>query len=276
VDVNGDGTIDMDGDRAIIYAGLRRGGRGYYAIDVSNPYAPEAPVAHRRRRNAGLRAPRAGFLAAPGGPDRPERRRRRRAGGDFRRRLRPAVRQRDGRDQRSGWSGFIYVVNGADRRAGVPIQHPQMLDSIPSTVAAVDTAGDGLLDRIVVGDLGGRDLAGRHDAGRARRPTTGRCRCWPTSGATRPATAPGGQHDRRFHNQPDVVQSKETFLIGDAEAVTVKYDAVLIGTRRPREPALQRAEQLVLHDPRPEYGHPVGGRRTPIVPHGGPDRRHLP
>lgn len=48
IDTNGDGIVDNDGsctvgaddcDRAWIYFGLRRGGKAYYAIDVSNPDA---------------------------------------------------------------------------------------------------------------------------------------------------------------------------------------------------------------------------------------------
>ncbi len=41
VDVNGDGNIvQSSGDKVWLYFGLRRGGRAYYAIDVTNPDAP--------------------------------------------------------------------------------------------------------------------------------------------------------------------------------------------------------------------------------------------
>lgn len=48
IDTNGDGIIDNDGsctvgaddcDRAWVYFGLRRGGKSYYAVDISNPEA---------------------------------------------------------------------------------------------------------------------------------------------------------------------------------------------------------------------------------------------
>jgi type IV pilus assembly protein PilY1 len=40
-DVDGDGTIEAaDGDLVYLYFGMRRGGRAYYALDVTNPNAP--------------------------------------------------------------------------------------------------------------------------------------------------------------------------------------------------------------------------------------------
>ena len=40
-DLDGDGTIESaDGDAVYLYFGLRRGGRSYYALDVTNPTAP--------------------------------------------------------------------------------------------------------------------------------------------------------------------------------------------------------------------------------------------
>lgn len=40
VDNNGDGVIDVGSDHAYLYVGMRRGGRSYYALDISNPTAP--------------------------------------------------------------------------------------------------------------------------------------------------------------------------------------------------------------------------------------------
>ncbi len=41
-DVNGDHIIDAgDGDHVYLYVGMRRGGRNYYALDVTNPDAPQ-------------------------------------------------------------------------------------------------------------------------------------------------------------------------------------------------------------------------------------------
>jgi type IV pilus assembly protein PilY1 len=41
-DVDGDGTIEAaDGDRVYLYFGLRRGGRAYYALDVTDPTSPQ-------------------------------------------------------------------------------------------------------------------------------------------------------------------------------------------------------------------------------------------
>jgi type IV pilus assembly protein PilY1 len=228
-DLNGDGTLESDdGDRAIIYAGLRRGGRGYYALDVSDPMNPNllwrivgGETPGFERLGLAFSQPQAGLMDLNGdGVGEPvvifaggyDRQYDNQTG---------AINDPDGR--------AIYIVNGLTGALVFRVEHAQMLDSISSTVAAVDTAGDGLLDRIVVGDLGGRIW--RVDMTPVGTPPEN----WTVSlladlGRHAAGEAPGGQNDRRFHNQPDVVQSKETYLIGDAEAVTVKYDAVLIGT----------------------------------------------
>lgn len=45
IDVDNDGNIEIgDGDKVYIYFGLRRGGRAYYALDVSNPSDTAAPT----------------------------------------------------------------------------------------------------------------------------------------------------------------------------------------------------------------------------------------
>jgi type IV pilus assembly protein PilY1 len=117
--------------------------------------------------------------------------------------------------------------------------HTALVDSFPSSVSAIDTDGDRLLDRIYVADTGGVvwriDLAGMFDHD--------------TNAATPKILVPNepsvwsagqllsvGRHvtgftaiadDRRFFNRPDVVQSRDG--IGP-------FDGVLIGSGDREDP----------------------------------------
>ena len=54
-DSNGDGKIDSgDGDKAYLYFGLRRGGRAYYALDISNVSSPQFMWKIDRRPGGGV------------------------------------------------------------------------------------------------------------------------------------------------------------------------------------------------------------------------------
>ncbi|MGH8508936.1 MAG: pilus assembly protein [Gammaproteobacteria bacterium] len=96
-----------------------------------------------------------------------------------------------------------------------------MKDSIPSDVTAVDLTGDGLLDRIYVGDLGGvvwrADIAGDDIS---------QWKVGQLLSVGRHDTASGGV-DRRFFNAPDVALSK------DQDGA---FDAVLIGSGDREDP----------------------------------------
>jgi type IV pilus assembly protein PilY1 len=96
-------------------------------------------------------------------------------------------------------------------------QHPSLLDSIPSAVAAVDSDGDSLLDRIVVGDTGG-------NVWRVDMPNNNRNN-WKIALLAKlgrhAAGSAGKLDDRRFFHRPDVVKSKDA---------TASFDAVLIGS----------------------------------------------
>ena len=238
-DHNGDGTIESDPspdpdtgitpppDRAIIYAGLRRGGRAYYAIDVSNPEQPDllwrivgGETTGFDQLGLAFSQPQTGLMDLDGD-----------GVGE------PVVIFSGGYDRQydedagaisNPLGNAIYVVNGLTGELFIRVEHEQMIDSIPSTVAAVDTAGDGLLDRVYVGDLGGR-------VWRVDMTPSGSPNDWTISrladlGRHAAGEAPGGQNDRRFFNQPDVVQSRKRFITGDAEATTVQFDAVLLGS----------------------------------------------
>ena len=174
MDKNQDGSINAgDGDRVYLYVGMRRGGKNYYALDVTNPERPELMWTISKGdpgfEELGLTfsTPRVGLVPTGFGP-RPALMF---AGGyDLNKDTRGSV----GTDDSEG--NAIYVV---DAETGLVIwkargshggsssrifEHPGMLDSIPSTLTVGDTNGDGLTDRIVVGDTGGNiwraDIAG--------------------------------------------------------------------------------------------------------------------
>lgn len=232
-DINGNGTIESgSGDRVYLYVGMRRGGRNYYALDVTDPYAPSLlwtitggsgsfaelgytfsqPRTGRVRVGTQLRD----VLFFAGGYDNSK---------DY---------KKLGDDDKLG--NAIYVVDavtgqliwkatGGDPAGNTAThkRHPKLVDSIPADLAAVDMDGDteNLIDRLLVGDTGGNvwrvDLAGSD-----------------TSKWNITQLASLGRHfsndianDRRFLNRVDVVQ--------DSDA-TGKYDAVILGSGDREDP----------------------------------------
>ncbi|WP_420467574.1 pilus assembly protein [Panacagrimonas sp.] len=224
IDNNVDGTI-AGADRVWLYFGLRRGGLSYYALDVTNPHSPafkwkiDNTDADFTELGLSFSTPKTGYVFASGNrvPALVF------AGGyDDNKDRRDGV----GTDDNEGRA--IYVVN-ADTGALIwkavgggstgpsgdarVFRHADLLDSIPSDVSAVDTDGDDVLDRIIVGDSGGNiwraDLVGSDTAD------------WKLSLLARLGrhAGSGKADDRRFFHEPDIVQTK------DANGA---YDAVLI------------------------------------------------
>ena len=156
-DTDRDGLVDA-GEKAYVYVGMRRGGRNYYALDVSDPAAPSlawvvrggsgdfaelgqswsTPVHTRMRDGSAVRD----VLVFGAGYD---------TGGDTRTAREAAAADGVGRG--------LFVV---DARTGVrladvgPSFHNDMDYSIPSTVSVVDIDLDGLADMFWVGDTGAR------------------------------------------------------------------------------------------------------------------------
>ena len=223
-DANHNGTIDS-GEKVYLYVGMRRGGKSYYALDVSNP---ESPDLMWTLDNSGDFAelgytfsnPRMGLVQTGGGPT-------------------PVLMFAGGydmnKDSRGGagtddsTGNAIYVVNaetgaliwkargGGGGSFGKIFEHPKLVDSIPSALTVADTDGDGFTDRIVVGDSGGNvwraDLVGSDvaDWKLTQLAALGRH----SLGASGVAT------DRRFFHRPDLVLASDD--IGN-------FDAVLIGS----------------------------------------------
>jgi len=156
VDRYRDGTIESsDGDRVILACGERRGGNHYFALDVTSPQSPHLlwQIGPERKGYSEMgqswSTPIFGkihdgfdgkdvFFMGGGydenqdsGPD---------AGVDARGRA-------------------IYIVDAITGDLVWTYSHaedPSMAHSIPSDIARVDTTGDGYIDRLYAGDMGGK------------------------------------------------------------------------------------------------------------------------
>ncbi|WP_229360320.1 pilus assembly protein [Ferrimonas sediminicola] len=265
-DGNEDGEIDASaGDRAWLFFGLRRGGRAYFALDLTDPDAPSLmwirsavsdglsmlgqswsePVVTRipDYPKANLAATAARPVLIIGGGYDPHK--------DL-----ESVGSPDtlGRavfilDAQTGELVHRFSPDGGDS------EHTRVAfeDSIPGRVAALDSDGDGLTDRLYAADTGGNvwrlDLPGV----RSVQPWTG-FRFADLGGSTLAS-------DRRFHHEVAVAQTKvqrkesvtETV---NGESVTrvvateLPYDAVVIGSGNRAHPnAIGTQDRLfVLRD----------------------------
>jgi type IV pilus assembly protein PilY1 len=225
-DKNQDGSINSsDGDRVFLYVGMRRGGKNYYGLDVTNPERPSLVWTIGKGGDfaeLGLTfsTPRVGLVRTAAGP-------------------RPAVMFAGGYDVNKDERGevgtndsegnAIYVVDAVTGEliwkargpyggsSSTVFEHPGMVDSIPSTLTAGDTDGDGMTDRIVVGDTGGNiwraDLAGNDtsDWKVTRLASVGR----------HSVESPSIANDRRFFHRPDLVPSRDDYGL---------FDGVVLGS----------------------------------------------
>ncbi len=223
-DKNYDGNIVAnDGDRVFLYVGMRRGGKAYYALDVTNPESPRLMWMIEKGGDFAelgytFSNPRVGLVRTSAG-------------------ARPAVMFAGGYDLNKDKRGSVgtddsegnalYVVDAVTggliwkaRRgsggAGTQVyEHPRLTDSIPSTLTVADMDGDGYTDRMVVGDTGGNiwraDIGGDD-----------------TSKWTLSLLASVGRHssgsagivtDRRFFHRPDLVPSKDGYGLFDGVVV---------------------------------------------------------
>lgn len=226
LDVDGDGTIEtIDGDKAYVFVGMRRGGKELHALDVSNPESPkflwQISSADPDFNELGMTfsTPRVGtvqvglaskpVLIFAGGYD-PNK----------------DVRIGTGTDDAQGKA--VYVVDietgtliwkavGTGSASANTFVHPGMLDSFPSPVAVADMDGDGFTDRVVVGDSGGNvwrvDLAGNL-------PSNWKMTLLATLGRHQGLVG-NKVADRRFFHRPDIVPTRDG--IG-------AFDAIVIGS----------------------------------------------
>jgi type IV pilus assembly protein PilY1 len=202
---------------------MRRGGKAYYAFDVTNPTLPNLMWTIEKSGDFAelgytFSDPRVGLVETASGP-------------------RPAVMFAGGYDLNKDTRGSvgtndsegnaIYVVDavtgqliwkatkGSGGASATVYEHPGLLDSIPSALSVADTEGDGFTDRMVVGDTGGNvwraDIYGDD---------TSKWSLNLLASVGRHADA-GIASDRRFFHRPDLVPSKDSSGL---------FDAVVIGS----------------------------------------------
>ncbi|MBW2059136.1 MAG: hypothetical protein JRJ26_16740, partial [Deltaproteobacteria bacterium] len=179
-DVNQDGVIDgSQGDQAILLCGLRRGGRYYFALDVTNPLNPEIPEGW-----ADWGVWESGTWHATGmiGPDMTTESTVEASAtypyAEMGQSWSTPVLGRIG--TQAGVKDVAFIGGGYDPNQDQTTPGPDSMGravyvvdiftgspictytdaamewSIPGEIAAIDTTGNGLVDRLYVGDTGGR------------------------------------------------------------------------------------------------------------------------
>lgn len=255
VDRNADRRIDARrGERAILLFGLRRGGRAYFAVDVSDPDAPRLLWSLTPRELPGLGQTWAAAVAArltiAGTRQNPERLVVLLAGGHEPAQDRMLARPRD----RAG--AALYLV---DAYTGALLWHaagpgatafrpdlrvPSLDYGIAAAPRALDLDADGELDRAYVADTGGQVFRFEFTRGAPRATLARAVRLARLGGA---AAA-----DRRFYAEPDVALIRR--------GPGAPYAAVTLGSGFAPEPLARGvADRLYsLRDPLP------GAYRSPL------------
>ena len=254
-DRDGDGNIESDdGDSVLVVIGQRRGGRGLYAFDMTDPDSPRFQwfISHKtpgfEQLGLTFSAPRVARLDL---------------GEDI-----PTTVLLFGGGYNGGWAdgarvgkdagasddrigNAIYVVNpvdgslvwravgpgeGAVTGSGEAVFYAQGLtDSIPSAVAVIDSDHNGVDDRAYVGDSGGnlwRIELTEHRQRQADSVTTDAGNWYLTRLATLGGAA---DSDRRFFHAPDVVHTRDG---------SGNYDGVLIVSGNRAEPLEEQARNF--------------------------------
>jgi len=237
-DINGDGTIS-GADTAWIYFGLRRGGSSYYALDISNPDSTPTLMWKIDNSTAGFSSlgqswskPQVGYskLNISGTTAKPVIF----IGGGYdtnKDSSGPGTSDTRGNsvymlDAKSGNLLWSMAPTGGDTTFSGT-------DSIPAGIGLLDSTGNGLTDRLYVGDTGGHvwrvDMPGDTIADFS---VFELARLGGTDNAT----------DRRFFYEPSIVrtfisETVETEVTDEDGATTtisvhqeIPYDAVLIGS----------------------------------------------
>lgn len=236
-DKNGNGIIET-GDKVWIFFGLRRGGSSYYALDISNPDNPslmwqiEAGTTGFKELGQTWSSPKVGYskLNFTEGVPKPVLF----FGGGY-----GTLKDNDGVGEADSVGRAIYMVDAETGNLKWSMAKEDATtefngeDSIPSSIAILDSDSDGLVDRLYAGDTGG-------NVWRVDMPSAD-----PDDISVFKLASFGGDTnltDRRFFNEPSIVRTFITETIesevsgddGTTSTVTVNqevpYDAVLLGS----------------------------------------------
>jgi len=248
-DKNGDGSIDSaSGDKAWLYFGLRRGGSSYYGIDISDPDDPKM-LWHIDQSSSGFSRlgqswskPKVAFTKnnIVDGIPKPVVI----FGGGY-----SGAKDLAGVGQADTVGNAIFMVDAEtgslkwsltpDAVSATNTKFEGLTDSIPSSVALLDSDSDGLTDRLYVGDTGANVF--RVDMPSAS-PFDNDAPWTAFTLATLGGDHPNSNNDRRFFNEPSIVRALITNTISttrtdelgdDYVEITrqdTPYDALLIGS----------------------------------------------
>jgi type IV pilus assembly protein PilY1 len=242
IDNNGDGLVN-GADKAWLFFGFRRGGNQYYAMDVTNPSSPKVmwtieggtgdfselgqtwskPKVITSKLNTSSDEAKPTLLFG-GGYDTIK-----------------DAKSIGGKDGADNQGKAIYMVD-AETGALVWSLAPDGdtvfngSDSIPASIASLDSDGDGFTDRLYAGDTGGN--VWRIDMPDADKTSFSVFKLASLGNGN----TSGGTHanDRRFFYEPDIVRAYITETIDsgtvdeNGKAIIVKqnvpYDAILLGS----------------------------------------------
>lgn len=260
-DKSGDGTIKaIDGDKVWLFVGLRRGGSSYYALDISAPNLPKL-LWKIDENSTGFSElgqswskPKVGFskINIENGVPQPVLF----FGGGYdtnKDNLGVGTADTSGKaiylvDAKSG--SLLHSFSKASK-SDTNTHWANIADSIPSSIAIMDSDSDGLVDRLYAGDTGANlwriDMPGS-DPDSSTTPWT----------ITQIAELGGSDlaTDRRFFSEPSVVrtiitESVSTTVLNEdgSEDVAVSrfekpYDALLIGSGDRTKPSLKTTDDM--------------------------------
>lgn len=235
LDKNQDGNIKLaDGDKVYLFIGMRRGGHGYYALDITTPEDPlllwsiDNSTPGFESLGLTFSTPQVRMLQWDAYAD-----------------PRPVIIFGGGYDLdkdtvgvTSSYAGddegnAIYIVDvetgglvwkaeqGASTGSSSATVYSltDLVDSIPSDVTGVDTNGNGLMDRFYVGDTGGR-------VWRGDLPSSDRTQ-WTLTPVLSVGRHSSTGEDRRFFHAPDLVPTREW---NTSTGQYRNYDAVVAGS----------------------------------------------
>jgi len=258
IDNNKNGTID-NSDKVYIYFGLRRGGSAYYAMDISDPDNPKymwrIDKASSGLSELGQSWSKPIITKIPGVTN-------------------PVMIISGGYDTNKDASSVgsndsvgrgIFIINAITgnlvwsvtpaANSAKNLQETGLLDSIPATIAIIDSNGDRLTDRLYVGDTGGNvwrvDMPG-NTLPSSTQNTWSVFKMASLGGTTT-------TDDRRFFNRIDIVSTR------DDDAL---FDALLFGSgnrAHPNETTVENSFYMIRDKEVGAIYHGVTGKTIPAV-----------